>query len=78
METQTAEDTVQLVFNCPETDFNGIQTEVALKWLEDKVTTAPYGGIDPGLMCAYRVLFTVHNRYMDAIGHPEWKRPNVI
>lgn len=67
-------DETTLTFRVPETDFDGVTVEVGLiavaeamqarPGVERGLTPSPYGALG----AAYRVLRTVHCRYLDAVG----------
>ena len=66
-----------LTFRVPDTDFDGVAVEIAVHWVLARLRERPSPGNDASGKTAYSVLRTVHARYMQAIGHPDWELPDV-
>lgn len=66
---------IELSFSVPE-QFDGCDVEIGLVFLE-KLVQQPGNRNEGGLKAAYRVLYQIHATYVDKVGHPEWKRPQL-
>lgn len=76
-----AKDDIPLTFSVPNKDFDCSSVEVALYYVEDRIKSLlakeGYAALSVdhvGLVSAYRILYTIHERYCRTIGHPEWIR----
>ena len=68
---------ITLTFKVP-TEFDAMTTEVAGKWVSKQLRAMPtYSDDVLAAQATYSLLQLIHNRYMDAIGHPEWRLPDL-
>jgi len=79
-------DELALTFLVPETDFSGLDVELALIWLEEQLAKElerhPMSRFEApseysAIGAAYRIMKRIHDKYCDAVGRPEWKRQEV-
>ncbi len=69
------DENLELSFTVPE-QFDGCDVGIGLVSLE-KLIQQPENRDDHGLKAAYRVLYQIHTIYVEKVGHPEWKRPQL-
>lgn len=69
------ESTFTLTFNVPEIDFDAAQLDAAMLWIKAKVEQCTTQDDEIGGISAYNLLKIISDRYMDALGKPEWKMP---
>jgi len=55
--------------------FDAMEVEFAMTWVMRQLQASPSPREELGGQRAYHVLQTIHKHYMDAIGHPEWTKP---
>lgn len=71
-----SEEELSLTFRVPNTDFDFIRVELGIKAIEEELSKVCAPGFEfRSLYCAYQVLWTVLDRYADAVGSPDFKRP---
>ena len=69
---------IELTFRVPDQDFDAISLDTAMMWIASQLGKCRYPSEEHGGRAAYRILHTIHSAYMDAIGHPEWKKSSLI
>lgn len=71
------EEEITLTFHVPETDFDAVVLDVALNWIQQQLAQIDYPLDRAGGLAAYKILNKIHAQYMDKLGEPGWKRPDL-
>lgn len=68
---------ITLTFHVPETDFDCGDLDVALDWIQEKLAHIDNQLDRAGGLAAHRVLNKIHAQYVEKLGEPGWKRPDL-
>lgn len=67
---------LELKFTVPQ-EFDAVRIEAGMLWVKSKIDEEKYPYGDPVGKGTYNLLQIIHERYMHAIGSPEWAIPSL-